>query len=209
MAIRTWLLDLAHTAIHEVKKPYKEIRLLDLGNQYVKDYTIKVDGKKVYLPSKKYFSDCGVSHTSIDMNGKDGVMVMDLASEIKSNLRFDVVFNFGTGEHVEDQYNLFRNIHNFCSPDGFMVHTFPIVKFCKKHGNYNYSEDFAFNLAWANNYDIIYNDIRKHKGREKKNEDMLFSCVIYQSHYGEFISRKEFIEIKKIHRVKGFNNEQT
>lgn len=62
--------------------------MLELGN--------KRKGDLVY---KKVFESLGFRHVSIDMNGKDGALALDLRSPLKLGT-FDMITNFGTTEHV-------------------------------------------------------------------------------------------------------------
>ena len=77
-------------------------RLLELGNQAIrrnarKSYNIDT-GK-----SKVYFLELGCNHHSIDWNGLDGAIPLDLTLPIpipKFMKYFDIVTDFGDMEHV-------------------------------------------------------------------------------------------------------------
>ncbi len=93
----------------------------------------------------------------IDMNGKNGALVLNLNEELKTKgfaEQFDVVTNHGTSEHCFDQQNVFRNVHNLAAPGGLMIHALPFQGNLN-HGFYNYHPNFFSDLAIANNYEII------------------------------------------------------
>lgn len=39
--------------------------------------------------------------------------------------QFDVITNYGTIEHINDQYHAFKNVHDMCKSGGIMIHNFP------------------------------------------------------------------------------------
>src|SRR4051812_28222538 len=93
------------------------VRMLELGNQRMHDRAIPE------RTGKEYFLHQGVAeHVSIDLNGRDGSLPVDLAvvhTDPPWRGHFDVVTNFGTTQHVEPrraQYACFLNIHNWLRP---------------------------------------------------------------------------------------------
>jgi len=83
----------------------------------------------------------------------------DIQIEYKYKKTFDVVTNFGTAEHIFNQYLVFKNIHNLCNKNGLMIHSLPIQG-ALEHGLYNYQPNFFISLAKINNYHIKYIGIR-------------------------------------------------
>jgi hypothetical protein len=82
----------------------------------------------------------------------------DLNSEsLPGRLRgaFDLVTNFGTSEHVADQMNFFRYLHDATKIGGVMVHMVPMVGYVS-HCLYKYDFKFFERLAAANEYEILY-----------------------------------------------------
>lgn len=123
--------------------------MCELGNQHVRvpgiDYTI----------AKKYFKSLGFHHASIDMNGLDGAVRLDLSKVLALPGTCDVVTNFGTSEHIPDQPAVFENIHNLCRVGGIMVHAVPMTGNWENHGDYYYTVRFFTNLASLNGYEIV------------------------------------------------------
>lgn len=102
---------------------------------------------------KQLFEEIGWKHMSIDINGCDGAVAWDLDTSIPQAWGgWDVVTDFGTAEHVPDQYMLFNNVHQLCRVGGLMVH---IVSANRNHGAWNYDTDFFHMLARACKYEIV------------------------------------------------------
>lgn len=64
---------------------------------------------------------------------------------------FDCVLNFGTTEHVFNQYNSFKVIHDVTRAGGYMFHQVPTVGYMN-HGYWTYSPRTLLELAAANQY---------------------------------------------------------
>lgn len=106
---------------------------------------------------KAYFESLGIHHISIDLNGQDGALALDLTQPLQLE-PFDMVTNFGTTEHVEDQKPVFENIHLMATKR--MAHVVPMVGNWKGHGQWYVKRDFFEELAAQNGYTIISLDIR-------------------------------------------------
>ena len=115
--------------------------MYELGNK-------KTDGQ----PYRIFYEYINVEYMSIDINGMDGAIVLDLEIPILNLKSRDMVANIGTAEHVMNQEQVFRNIHNLSHFR--MVHWVPKEKKRSKHGYWGYTEDFFKMLAELNNYQI-------------------------------------------------------
>ena len=110
---------------------YEDCNMGELGNCLMWPHQVcwgaefeKIESLKLHVNryvAKDYFKQIKniKSHTSIDTNGKNGALKIDLRYPVdtSSGFIFDVITNFGTTEHVEsvwpeDQYAVFENIHN-------------------------------------------------------------------------------------------------
>ena len=67
---------------------------------------------------------------------------------------FDIVLNFGTTEHIVNQLNSFRVMHNAAKVGGIIFHQLPSVGWIN-HGYFCYHKLFFSDLASANNYEIV------------------------------------------------------
>ena len=137
--------------------PLIEGRMLELGN--------KKNAQGVY---KTYFESIGIDHTSIDWNGEDGALKLDLRNPIDLE-PFDMITNIGTTEHVSDQTAVWRNIHNLTKIGGVIASLTPLEGDWWWHGEYYPRVEFFEQFA-KNGYEIEYMDI----GREYPNRNL---CV--------------------------------
>lgn len=143
--IPTQIADLLSPIIDDVET------MIELGN--------KRDSEGVW---KKLFTEMGIEHTSIDLNGRDGALELDLLGEI-SLPSADVVTNIGTSEHVSDEHEgqmaCFENINRLSHK--WMIHQVPLVGNWDTHGIrtdgrecFKYTEDFFYDISDKFNYII-------------------------------------------------------
>ncbi len=132
-------------------------RMLELGN--------KKNSNGVY---KDYFESLGMDHTSIDWNGEDGALNLDLRKTIDLD-PFDMVTNIGTTEHVSDQKAVWKNIHNLTDIGGIIASLTPLQGDWWWHGTHYPMEEFFYQFS-ENGYEIEYMGI----GREQPNRNL---CV--------------------------------
>lgn len=67
---------------------------------------------------------------------------------------FDIVLNFGTTEHIFNQYNAFNVMHDAMKPGGICFHQVPYIGWLD-HGYFIYHDQFFTDLAAANAYEIL------------------------------------------------------
>jgi SAM-dependent methyltransferase len=65
--------------------------------------------------------------------------------------KFDVVTNFGTTEHIANQLNAFKIIHDLTAPGGIMIHAVP-AQGLVNHGLLKYNPKWFWMLARSNDY---------------------------------------------------------
>ena len=158
--------DLMGAALAAIgKDSFKGLRICELGNQRMRF------GR--YKTGKEYLSSLGAIHVSIDRNGKDGAIALDLAAPIELwGGSFDIVTNYGTSEHVQHQKACFDNIHNFCKAGGVMVHAVPFEGTYKRHCKFHYNTEFFVDLARVRGYTIVLNEVRR------RTEDKALVCAV-------------------------------
>ncbi len=167
---------------------WEEARICELGNQKIKFRTPRI-------PAKKYYEKLGVKeHISIDLNGKNGAIPLDLDYTIPDELvdRFDIVTNYGTLEHVNNQYQAFENMHSMCKIGGVMLHSLPPIDNWKGHGRYYYTENFIEQLAASCGYEIV-NDIKRVRRKGEEGKELLQVAFIKKT--------PEFIDEETFHRL--------
>jgi hypothetical protein len=99
---------------------------------------------------------CGMSYLSMDIAKGYKTEVMDLNREdlpTQHQGAYDVVMNIGTTEHVFNQYNSFKVVHEAAHVGSYMVHQLPASGYTD-HGYYMYAGRFFFELAAYNKYEI-------------------------------------------------------
>jgi hypothetical protein len=100
------------------------------------------------------FRGSSFTYRCLDLVERDLVIKADLnLYRVPDELRgkFHLLTNQGTTEHVADQINAFRCIHDFTAPGGTMIHALPAAGYLN-HGLFNYHPAFFVLLAQANDY---------------------------------------------------------
>lgn len=141
---------------------FKQVSVCILGNQIIRPPARNIL-EYDYRTFKRLLVGNGFGRVeSIDLNGKDNSLVMDLSKPITQEEiigAFDVVVNGGVTEHVlHNQWQTFRNIHDLLKPFGVVIHLLLPSKSHRGHGFWSYNESFFIKLARACLYEIV--DIR-------------------------------------------------
>jgi hypothetical protein len=108
-------------------------------------------------PASLFWRWLGFEYASIDIDGSPGSIPLDLNYDsipAESRGRYPIVTNFGTTEHVANQLNAFKIIHDLAAPGGLMIHEVP-TQGMFNHGLVNYNFKFFFMLGRSNGYRII------------------------------------------------------
>mgnify|MGYP000432576795 CR=1 FL=1 len=116
--------------------------MLELGN--------KKNGDATY---KRHFESMGFQHTSVDTNGLDGSLKLDLTKPLNLGT-FDVVSNIGTSEHVAKQEPCWRNILEAMHVGSVLVSTTPQPGQWAWHGEHYPDDKFYRELAELNGLEI-------------------------------------------------------
>jgi SAM-dependent methyltransferase len=94
------------------------------------------------------------AYRAVDLHGTAIAEKHDLNLPLPFSDQFDVVTNLGTAEHIFNQYQVFKSIHEKTLPGGIMIHSLP-HQGCYDHGFFNYHPTFLFDLSHANRYEIV------------------------------------------------------
>jgi cyclophilin family peptidyl-prolyl cis-trans isomerase len=103
------------------------------------------------------FERAGFPYAAIDYANFPGIIRLDLNFEElpgTHHRRYQYVFNCGTSEHILNQLNVFRVIHDATADGGLMYHGVPGWG-DYEHGIFGYSPKFFWELATANDYEIV------------------------------------------------------
>lgn len=173
------------------QKDWPNIRFCELGDQIMKR-----NGRR-YVHKNIILEKGALEHVSIDWNGKRGSVPLDLRSEVEDFREyFDIVTNYGTLEHVDNQYYGWKNFHNFARVGGIMVHAIPPIGDWPRHCDYRYSKNFFVVLSRLNNYSILYEDTIFCED-ERKSKSRHMYCAILRKNTPNFTSLEGFENINQ------------
>lgn len=126
---------------------------------------LSIVGRRNASP-RAWWSELGCGrYESIDGNG-ESTFTHDLNTPLPYALdgstvvrkwadRFDLVTDFGTGEHIFDQAQVWRTLHDLVKPGGYIVFDRPTTDYYK-HCFYLVNECLVRDLAAANDYDVVW-----------------------------------------------------
>jgi hypothetical protein len=93
-------------------------------------------------------------YVAIELGVAPRRLCVDLNGSVRTGRLFDYVINNGTSEHVFDQANFFRLIHDSTRLGGLMIHWTPCIGWTN-HGLFHAQPGLFYDLAAANDYDIL------------------------------------------------------
>jgi len=97
-----------------------------------------------------------MEYTSYDVAPALKTDILDLNSQtlpVAHRERFDLVLNCGTTEHIINQLNCLRIMHEAAAQDATLFHQVPTAGY-GSHGYFCYHEEFFRDIAQANSYDL-------------------------------------------------------
>jgi hypothetical protein len=103
------------------------------------------------------FEKAGMAYESFDIADGYRTTILDLnRAPLPDKLRgkFDLVLNFGTTEHILNQLNCFKVIHDATRVGGCMFHSLPAVGFVD-HGYITYTGRCFFDIGGNNDYEMV------------------------------------------------------
>lgn len=122
--------------------PYEEAELLRMADRAF---------------AAELFRRAGFHYNAIDYADFPGILRLDLNVDelpLENYGKYNFVNNAGTSEHILNQYNVFKLIHDATAPGGLMYHGVPGWGYYE-HGIIGYSPKFFWALATANDYRIL------------------------------------------------------
>jgi hypothetical protein len=108
--------------------------------------------------ARPFWESLGFDYAAIDVDGSSGSIALDLNfDEVPLSLKgkYDLVTNLGTTEHICNQLNAFKIVHDLAAPNAVMVHHLPAGG-ALNHGIINYNPKFFWLLARSNGYKWLY-----------------------------------------------------
>jgi hypothetical protein len=107
--------------------------------------------------ARQFWEWLGLKYFAVDIDGNESIQI-DLNFDAVPAAhcgRFDLVTNYGTTEHVANQLNAFKVIHDLTRVGGVMIHHVPLQGMIS-HGLVNYNPKFFWTLARSNRYEWMY-----------------------------------------------------
>ncbi len=183
----------------EVSQSFAGLTMIELGEQ-------NMTGDTHISLAKDYFLAKGFLHTSFDIKSTGSAVEVDLSKPVNSNVKADVVTNFGTTEHIcqgdNPQYYAYRNVHNFTKKGGLMFHFVPKSGSWPNHCDYWYKLNFfeaLFNL-------LDYRAVKVEYASDsipfyKAPKDMCIAVAVKQSD-NDFLTQEAFSPLYKMLEIK-------
>ncbi len=103
------------------------------------------------------FEKAGMQYRAFDIAYGYRTTILDLnCAVLPASLqkRFDLVLNFGTTEHILNQLNCFKVIHDATKIGGYIYHQLPAIGYVN-HGYVTYTGRCFFDLAGFNEYELV------------------------------------------------------
>ena len=181
--------------------------MLELGDQLLNGNKI-FNGLKKGCPAKEFYTKEGYNHTSVDWNGKNGSIKVDLTKPYTKFINsFDIITNHGTTEHVHNQYSLFKNLHEWAKVGCIFLHCVPLDSeehnkqyvnygWLPPHGDFEYSSKFWEELCKELGYELIIS-----KGNLVRNPADSFPINYYSLHLIKKVNDTEFISKEKFNTL--------
>lgn len=107
--------------------------------------------------ARELFARLGIEYSCVDASGEYGALSLDLnfdACPAEHRGRYQLVSNHGTTEHLLNQFNAFRFIHDLAALGGLIMHALPFTSYVD-HGYFNYQPNLFRDLARANGYELL------------------------------------------------------
>jgi Methyltransferase domain len=107
-----------------------------------------------------FYRALGFDYSCLDIDSDPNSFALDLNFDtVPQRLagKFNLITNFGTTEHIINQLNAFRVIHDLSAPSAIMMHELPALGQIN-HGLFGYQPRFFELLARSNNYSVLFLD---------------------------------------------------
>ena len=109
---------------------------------------------------------CGFAYRALDIFEAANTTQFDLNIHTPAEdliERFDLVTNFGTTEHVINQHQSMKTMHELAKPGGIIYHDLPLAGY-HVHGYFSYNPLLFLHLADANGYKVVMQHYSKAGG---------------------------------------------
>src|SRR5262249_15137439 len=107
--------------------------------------------------ARDLYEHLGMTYACIDVDARFGSLTLDMNfDEVPPGHRnrYELVTNHGTSEHILNQYNVFKMMHDLTTPRGLILHAVPFTVHLE-HGFFNYDVHSYSAIARANAYETL------------------------------------------------------
>jgi SAM-dependent methyltransferase len=137
--------------------------------------------------ARTFWNWLGFDYAAIDIDGSPGSIPLDLNCDEVPDAhkgRYHLVANFGTTEHVANQLNAFKVIHDLTAPGGLMFHVVPAQGHFD-HGLVNYNPKFFWLLARSNDYVCLHSDFEVSRSSDRLPRDVVETASKFVPDFAE------------------------
>lgn len=188
-----------HEIIEEEKIDIKESNVCIFGHLGIRPEVgiyLQEHGFRNYYLLKSYLQQLGANVIEIDIGGFKGCSEpIDLSKPITDERflnKFDLLIDCGTGEHIENQCNLFENIFNLLKTNGVAISILPHKIGWKLHCTWHYDFEWFRNFIETFNFQPIDYMITSGAYRVMRLRDMLM-YVAYKKTENTVWDRSKFV----------------
>lgn len=165
--------------------------MLQIGCQNI--YTYENNGGLAH----PYFESLGIKILTIDITGCQGSEVVDLRI-LKYLGQYDIVTDYGCGEHVDGNYYQFHhNIHTATKQGGLIIHENPRTGHWPGHGCNYIDMEFYKRLAELCGYEIL--ELCEEYAMGNTTDGCNISVVLRKMNDNSFITESQFKSIGHVY----------
>jgi hypothetical protein len=127
--------------------------------------------------AKKMWEHMGYGYICVDTSNEVDALNLDLNFDevpIDRRASAQLVMNMGTTEHVANQIQAFKIIHDLTAVDGLMYHNVPFQGY-QTHGLVNYTPKFFWMLCRSNEYEFLDFSVQHSELKENIHPDIILS----------------------------------
>src|SRR5580692_11136087 len=132
--------------------------------------------------ARAFWTWLGLNYASIDIDGSPGSIPLDLNyDEVPTELvgRYDMVTNFGTTEHVANQLQSFKIIHDLAAAGAIMLHVLAAGGM-PNHGLVSYNPKCFWMLGRSNGYKIAFMTMGQSERDAGLPDDLVEFLTLYE-----------------------------
>ncbi len=222
MGIQVHGIQLIDKTLNFIKtKNINPIQIIDWGNSYIKPSAIEwlkeqnpqfselEKNKQIRMPESHtnawvagdFFKVLGCNYSSIDLNGKEDSLQIDLREDITHyplptgttkklfeliNVA-DIIVDCGTSEHVDNQYHNFKNQFNILKEGGLVLNILPAKGYWEFHCKYKYTINFFEKLSKLCGYKMLF--LAKSTAIKDRQD---ICCIMEKTSDSKFPTKEEF-----------------